>query len=69
MKLQGSINGRPTIEDYKPTCHFRTWDDGTEAKTQKKLWPVGSYMHTRLKRLQLILQLMEARHDHNLIHF
>ena len=37
MQICGAINERPSVEKSKPICIFRTWDDGTEARTEKKL--------------------------------
>lgn len=37
MQICGAINERPSVEKSKPICIFRTWDDGAEARTGKKL--------------------------------
>ena len=37
MQIHGGINDGPRVENNKPICHFKTLEDGTEAKTEKKL--------------------------------
>lgn len=37
MQTHGGINDGSDVENNEPICPFRTWDDGTEAKTEKKL--------------------------------
>lgn len=44
MQICGNINERLSVEKSKPNYIFRTWDDGTEAKTEKKLQPVKWYV-------------------------
>lgn len=65
MQIRGILSERPSVEKNKPICVFRTWDDGTEAKTENKLLSVKEAMYTRIRRLELILSLTERRHVHN----
>lgn len=41
--MHGGINQRPCVEKNKPICVFKTQDDDTEAKTEKKLLLVKGY--------------------------
>ena len=43
MQICGAVNERPRVEKSKPICIFRTWDNGIEAKTEKKLQLMKGY--------------------------
>ena len=43
MQTHRGINDGSGVENNEPICPFRIWDDGTEAKTEKKLQPVKGY--------------------------